>query len=485
MKKQHIIVLLFAFTAFLALVTLPGPARATGVTYGEFPQKDAWTQATPSVVWGGDLESTTTLEVHIVKRKDVKRVWLTNLKTREPEGRMELFDDGTHGDKEADDNIFTLSQVVLSSNIDWSFYQTGYKNWWDFLRIELRDGTYLGQDYGMIVGTVNPKYKGGFPVTNFGKGLYATSYAFFIQDSEHKVIDSYPVSNVYCGTKNYNAYRKLYSVFPDVFDFALLMPGMQVFRPKELAENVPYNVMVSNKVKHIGLPLSDNTKSFGSAGRLKSVQYHSFGDVTILAHEIGHTWGMTLGQKLGLIEEAWDVDLGHWNHMADVQGQMGYYYFSDNTVGHFAYNGDETWRLIPNTTKEKFSPLELYVMGLIPSSEVPDVHILKDPDVSNPQRVTAKSFKTITMSQILKSDGGERIPAVNESQKEFNLAFIVTQDLPYNDAAFAYFSLLSQAAMRNEPWKSDRYSNPFNWATGGLATLSTYLGDFETLVKEK
>ncbi len=461
------------------------PASASEPGYGEFPQKNAWTQAIPSVVWAGDPNSTTTLEVHIVGRKDVKRVWLTDLGSDEPEGRRELFDDGAHGDKIANDRIFTLAEVILCKDTARFLPDTGYRNWLGFLRVELKDGTLLGHNYGMAVGTVDPKYKGQFPVTDYGKGLSATPYAFFIQDSDHKVIDSYPVSNVTCGTKNTNAYRKLYSVFPDVFDFAMLMPGMQIFRPKDLAENVPYNVLVSNQVKHIGMPLSDKTGSFGSAGRLKSVQYHSFGGTAILTHEIGHTWGMALGKKLGLIEESGSVIQGHWNDLADVQGRMGWYFFSGDTVGHFAWNGDGTWRLIPNTVKEPYSPLELYVMGLIPSTEITDIHILKEPDLSDPERITAKSYKTVTAREIVKSAGGEREPSAGESQKEFNLAFIVTQDLPYNDAAYAYFSLLSRDVMRSEQLKGNPSSNPFNWATGGLATLSTYLGDFETLLPGK
>ena len=80
------------------------------------------------------------------------------------------------------------------------------------------------------------------------------------------------------------------------------------------------------------------------------------------------------------------------------------------------------------------------------------MHILKDSDHTNPQRITAGACETVTMAQILKSAGGERIPSVSESQKDFNLACIVTQDLPYNDAAYAYFSLLARELMsKNRP----------------------------------
>lgn len=74
--------------------------------------------------------------------------------------------------------------------------------------------------------------------------------------------------------------------------------------------------------------------------------------------------------------------------------------------------------------------LELHLMDLIPSSEMPDVHIVKDPDNANLQRITAASYETVAMAQILKDAGGERVPYFSESQKDFLLAFIDTRTFP-------------------------------------------------------
>jgi hypothetical protein len=486
MKRHLHLSILSGLTALLILAAPACPARASSVDeMGFLPQEDCWTQATPSVVWAGDPASATTIEAHFVNRKDVKRAWVENRGSTVEEEPIELYDDGTHGDKKAGDMVFTCSGNVLTFAYQQARLRHGYLLWIGTVQAELTDGTRLiCRD--MNVAMVDPKFKGEFPVTDFGSGMSATPYAFFIQDSGNKVIDSYPVSNVYCGTKNYDAYKKLYSVYPDLFDFAMMMPGMQIFRPKDLGENVPYDVLVSNSVQHIGLPLINNAKSFGSAGRLKSVQFASFGCIQIQDHEMGHTWGMNLGEKLGLMEKvAGTTQLGHWNHLADIGGQMGWSFFSGDKAGHLAYNGDETWRLITNDTNEPYSPLELYLMGLISSLEVPDVHILKNPDDTNLQHITAESYKTVTMAEILKIAGGERIPSVNDSQKDFSLAFIVTQDLPYNDAAYAYFSILSRELIGRDPPRKGDMLAPFYWATGGRATLNTYLGDFETLVKGK
>jgi hypothetical protein len=413
-----------------------------------------------------------------VGRNDVARVWLTDLGTDEEEGRAELFDDGTHGDLQAGDNIFTLGDVQILCTVS-GFMEFGWRYSNHFLRVELTDGQYLGNNYGLMIGHVDPAYKNGFEVVELAPGLTATAYALFIEDAGYEVLDGYPVANVYCGTSNYVGYQQLYSVLPDIFDIAMVQPGMPIYRPSDLAENVPYNVLVSNQVQNIGVDIFDDTALFGSAGVLKSAIFMSFSSIAVFDHEIGHTWGPAIGQSLELYGPRYNYDFnqGHWNEFADIEGQMGSYYFDDSgAVGHFSYQGDDTWQLIPNIIPEPFSPLELYVMGLIPPEEVPPIHILTDPDTSNLESITAASVQTITIEDIIAAEGGERIPSAADSQKNFRLAFIVTQDVPFNDAAYAYFSLMSYQLTSQDPPSDSRPSlAPFYWATGGRATLETLL----------
>jgi hypothetical protein len=475
MLTKNRLFLVLGCIPLLAGFLIAGTASAAD----EFPQSNAWFQATPSVVWCGDRESTTTLEVHIVGRNDVARVWFTDLGTTDDEHRAELFDDGTHGDPQAGDNVFTLSEVVVPCNPASTMMDHGWNYDGHFLRVELDDGQQLGNNYPLAIGLVDPAYKDGFEVTELAPGITATAYAAFIEDSNHQVIDNYPVATVYCGTSNYNAYRKLYSVLPDIFDIAIVQPGMQIFRPSDLAENVPYNVMVSNEVEHIGVDIFDNTAAFGSGGFLKSAIYSSFSSVDVLDHEFGHTWGPAIGQSLGLLAEQYTsaVNQAHWSEYADMEGQMGYFYFDDSgAVGHFSHQEDGTWELVSNFTPEPYSPLELYTMGLIPASEVPPVHILTDPDTTDLKAITAASVKTVTIEEIITAEGGERVPSAAESQKDFRLAFIVTQDRPYDDAAYAFFSLMSyHLTNQNPPSESRRFFAPFYWATGGRGTLETHL----------
>jgi hypothetical protein len=250
---------------------------------------------------------------------------------------------------------------------------------------------------------------------------------------------------------------------------------MQILRPDGFGENTPYHVSVSNAVRHVGLPIMDNTAQFGSAGRLKGVIYHSFGSLSIFDHEVAHTWGAGIGAPLGLIQEGM-AGRYHWNAQSDIGGQLGAYYFSDDgLIGHFADNGDGTWRLIPNYEVEPYAPLELYLMGLIPPEEVPPIHILESPNLSDPQRITAASVRTVRIEDIMAAEGGPREPSAAQSQKDFDLAFIVTQDQPYNDAAYAFFSILSHSLMSRDSPPPGTSLAPFHWATGGRATLNTRL----------
>jgi hypothetical protein len=220
----------------------------------------------------------------------------------------------------------------------------------------------------------------------------------------------------------------------------------------------------------------DNSAQFGSAGRLKSMIYHSFGSLAIFDHEVMHSWGPGIGYSLGLLND--DLNLSHFVEMTDIAGQMtSYYVSSGGDAGHFAYNGDGTWHLVSNSTVEPYAPLELYLMGLIPPEEVPPVHILQSPDLTDLERITAASYETVTIEQIMAAEGGPRIPSSDESQKDFSLAFIVSQDDPYNDAAYVYFSLKAYDLMTLDSPDRSRYGYlaPFNWATGGRATLDTRL----------
>jgi hypothetical protein len=70
-----------------------------------------------------------------------------------------------------------------------------------------------------------------FPAVRLGEGLYATDYAFFVADPSGEVFDgTMPVSRLHRHLSA--AAQKLYSVFPDAFDFIVVMPSGTIFDPE-------------------------------------------------------------------------------------------------------------------------------------------------------------------------------------------------------------------------------------------------------------
>jgi hypothetical protein len=114
-------------------------------------------------------------------------------------------------------------------------------------------------------------------------------------------------------------------------------------------------------------------------------------------------------------------------------------------------------------------------MGLVGPDEVPPVHVLTSPNMTDLNRITAASVRTITIQELMQAAGGARSPGPATSQKAFNAAYVVTQDEPYTDAHFAFFSQLSKLLMSLDPPHGIRATTfaPFYWATGGRATIST------------
>jgi hypothetical protein len=438
---------------------------------GILPSENVWTRVSPSVIWCGVRDSTTTIEAHIVGRSDVVGVRIVG-----PNETFTLYDDGTHGDPLAGDFAFTLAGA-------WPYCHTGLSlkyggtigNWLGALEATLADGTTLIDERAIRIGLAPPRYRGKTDVVYYGGGLSATSYAFFLQDIDGTVFDGYPVSSTDPRAASCAALRAFYPIFPDAFDLAIVMPGRTMFSSGEYRETTSQTLRTANDVEHIGVPMYNDAASCGSAGRLRGVVVQPFGSIDLLDSEVLNVWGIDIGVPFDLTQPAGLGSLS-WNPQSDVGGQLASYCTAeDGVVGRLASNGDGTWRLVPVAENEVYAPLELYIMGLVPAEDVPPMHILSELDLANSERITAASVQTVTLEDIIAAHGGTRSPTPDESQKAFATAFIVVQDDPFTDAEYVYYSLLSYHLMsRNPPEEFDQYA-PFAWATGGRAALDTRL----------
>ena len=421
----------------------------------------------PSAIFWDGVDSTT-LEV------GTSGVGIAGVYVDWNDGWKPLFDDRTHGDRVAGDNVFTVNGLRMGgpSMARYRMWFEGHHMSLDPLVRIVHAAGYEDVISGCEYGAVTPGEV--VPSTDLGSGVSATRAALFIVDSSGEIAPGIPLIPAHPGMQLSAATRKLYSVLPDAFDCIIVMPNAKLVDTQQLRESAPFTRMVRNDVQHIGLPVFDEGLQYGSARRLRSVIYHNWGVGALLDRELGQAWGVRLGLSLDLATGAPDGRQGQWSPWSDVNGQESSLLLEGGMNGYLVYNGDGTWRVEPDKWGTKpYAPLELYAMGLIPPGQVPAVHVLAGADYANRQRITARQVRTITIEPIMAAEGGARAPAYPVAQREFNAALVVVGDRPFTSAERTFYTLVAESLATAE--QGEHYLTPFFTATGGRATLSVRL----------
>jgi len=398
---------------------------------------------------------------------------------------LKLNDNGKNGDKAAADGIYSGTAICnfpaetrrgyLYYGGDVFIVYKGAK--YDSVQGYSGDKTLQCGD-GVSFLIVNPKFKGKseFALYQLVDNIYATDYAVFIVDAEQKLFPGFPLVKVTCGDREplIGAAKELYAVYPDKFDFITVMPGGTMWDPRRpwdlggYGENVPYFISVRQQIQGIGLTTWDNTAAYGSAGRLQGAIYHSFGDASVLLHEVGHQWGIHYGYQLGLSN-----DSNHWAEniaFSDYDEMAEYFRANDGYSYNFRYHEGQLEQKLNTGEKSGFSDLTLYLMGLLPAAEVQPIRLLSKIKIVD-GKVTAAE-QVITIEELIAAEG-TRKPSFEEAQKDFSMAFvIITQDVP-TPAEAAAISLMAKYFGSDGPREGDIV--PFNTATGGRGTMTTKL----------
>ncbi|MEO1368150.1 MAG: prenyltransferase/squalene oxidase repeat-containing protein, partial [Acidobacteriota bacterium] len=198
---------------------------------------------------------------------------------------------------------------------------------------------------------------------------------------------------------------------------------------------------VANDVEGIGLELFDLSASFGSQRLQGYIDGYVLSDYVrqdgslderriaeILNHELGHRFlaypDVDGGALIGR-------DGAHWSYLLDTDAS--YLYGSDWTD-----NGDGTFTA--TSTRERFSNLDLYLMGLLPAEDVAPVTLLENPDVDTTQLpglgdTVSATARTVGLGELIGAEG-PRVPAVDVAPKEFRLGvvYLVAPDQPIQAA---------------------------------------------------
>lgn len=275
--------------------------------------------------------------------------------------------------------------------------------------------------------------------------------------------------------------KAFYQNHPDSFDFITMFRNFdaQMF-------GFAYHFQIKNQVQGVGLGLFDNTFFYGSAGRLQGFSnqndinyqvedphfhmYRIHSTMTGILHETMHQWAAFLNNPNQLVNSS------HWYSFSDTKSNYG-----DSTTS--AMEG-YMWTDLGGGNYQGYaygdglSPLDLYVMGLNDTSQVPDRWYLEDPIVTSPTDVEVPLFyaipvdlrasgtpQTLTIQDIV-AGNGLRTPTPAGSQKAFNMAIILVVkngEIPKGE------EIARIEKIRKE------FENYFYVSTGGLATMNTSL----------
>ncbi len=267
---------------------------------------------------------------------------------------------------------------------------------------------------------------------------------------------------------------RFFEYFDGEFDFLIFVSNL--YGPT--SGGIYHSVM--NDVEGIGAPIFNY--GYGSAGSLQGV-IHLSGNTAFSAgpvlHELMHRWANRI------VPTSPGLPNSHWG-FSSANGQLGGFDIADlvehgddrYSAGFFPPAG---WRahLLP------YSPIELYLAGLIPPEEVPDLWVAADGKwlysktaagcvrADNRDCIfTATNVRTYTIEDII-SEHGRRVPDASQAQRDFRSAAIllIDKDHPANNRHLDQMS--GHITSFSKPG-ADEFDGTYNFweATGGRATLT-------------
>jgi len=263
-----------------------------------------------------------------------------------------------------------------------------------------------------------------------------------------------------------HAYNKFRMTHPDVYDFVTFWVTSDI--DVECACGAFYSPLANN-VQGINWNRYWNGgpgRSGWNTNKLQAFHYFDRIDDAALLQETGHHWGAFAGFK----ENASDTQIkydhmlnnqpGHWNrYMDDDNSPMDY----DDI--DWIENNDGTFTSHPISRGEfVFCDLDLYLMGLIPPSQVKPFFYIKNP--SGTGGTISGQKKQVTIDNIILANG-QRVPDSSSSQKIFKQAWIILT----KDASRAGVMASDRERLRK------RYTKIFYHATKYLAKVDTTLPD--------
>ena len=278
--------------------------------------------------------------------------------------------------------------------------------------------------------------------------------------------------------------KEFYRTHKDEYDFVVIFTNFDIImNPNAIA----FYSGVRNDVRGIGKQIYDNSSFYGSNGKLQGTI--DMGNllklatnpldpkfdftVDIMMHETLHRWSAYVKFKdwNGTVSDAlMGQDKAHWSFLLDSDGSTLY-------GNKWKVNGDGTFT--STAVRKYYSPLDLYLMGMIDKSKVPPTLLIDNPAIDPAKMPEIGSTingtaRYVNIDDIIAvQDQGERIPIAKDSQKQFKTAFIYV----VAPGTFKSDDLPGIESVRNG------YLTRFSILTDGkglVQVASTILGDLAT-----
>ncbi len=281
--------------------------------------------------------------------------------------------------------------------------------------------------------------------------------------------------------------RRFYQLYPDNFDVLNIVYFPSFFQNR-------FHSIVRNPVSGIGVPAVDRGSTYGSAKRLQGISVFPLagffdGAGVGMQHEFGHQWinYLNIPPLAGAIP--------HWPFSTMASGVMGFSIPPSGEGGNFPcliLPEGSGIRLVPNPDQPVYGDLDLYLMGLLPASQVGEQIVLDRQDsgvisLCNGQPYPG-TFTRLHVSDIIANPNiGPRIPASDNAPKDFRMATIlVTRDELLSPEAMSLYSLMAKRAELSTPAAIHEgfvkaTMLPFAQNTRGLATMTARLSSTPTI----
>jgi uncharacterized protein (TIGR03437 family) len=364
-----------------------------------------------------------------------------------------LRDDGLFGDRVAGDKVFSI-QIPSAEMRGWNQTLGGVAG----RRRQLTIGTLKTfSSSGELLGIVSinvPVLSDAIPAVPVEKIGHA------LQFTPHVVNVPMPLAQ-FDTTQDAAVTSLFYQYFKDSFDFLSIVYDGSRFQNRHF-------IRTQNSIAGIGFSLFSLSSQWGSAGRLQGFTVFPNGGLfnTTTAcsdgylHELGHRW---INGLQGGMHDPFGF---HWPLSDIAGGIMGFSAHTATGNGEgFAMSGAAS--VEGNTMEFKrfvscpgYADLELYLMGLLDSSQVINHLVAADQNQFMVNGSIQGPFNSVTIQDVIASNGA-RVPSAGQAQKSFRTATIlVTPDTFASRDVMDYYeneALYAEAA--------------FDFATGKLGQL--------------